>query len=88
MCRFNQNKSNISDTIGNWDSITYNNTLLIHIWQLLPGFILWKIWKELKKRIFHSKASTLDTTWEKIVSLVKETVRSKSWKLEDFKCNP
>jgi len=87
MRRSNQNKNNVSDTIENWDLITYNNPLLIHIWQLLPGFILWQIWKEWNKRIFHSKASTPDTTWEKIVSLIKETVRSKSWKLEDLNCN-
>ena len=32
--------------------------------------------------------STLDTSWEKIVSLVKETFRIKSWKIEDSKSNP
>jgi hypothetical protein len=88
MRRSNQNRSNISDTIENWDSITYNNPLLNYIWQLLPGFILWKIWKERNKRIFHSKDSTPGLTWEKIVTLVKETVRSKPWKIEDLNCNP
>lgn len=40
------------------------------------------------KKIFHSKASTSGLTWEKIVTLVKETIRSKPWKLEDLNCNP
>jgi hypothetical protein len=29
-----------------------------------------------------------DTTWDKIISLIKETIRSKSWKKEDLNCNP
>jgi hypothetical protein len=53
-----------------------------------PRFILWQIWKERNKRIFHSKDSTPGLTWAKIVTLIKETVRSKTWKLEDLKCNP
>lgn len=50
MRRSNQNKNNISDTLENWDSITYNNPLLEYIWQLLRGFILWQIWKERNKK--------------------------------------
>jgi hypothetical protein len=49
MCRSNQNRGNNRDTIENWDSITFNNPILNYIWLLLPGFILWKIWKERNK---------------------------------------
>jgi ribonuclease HI len=54
----------------------------------LPGFTLWKIWKERNKRIFHSQSSLPETTWEKIKSLIKETIRSKSSIEEDQQCNP
>jgi hypothetical protein len=43
MRKANQNRSNINEKIENWDSITYNNPLLTHIWKLLLGFILWQI---------------------------------------------
>ena len=88
MRKSNQNRSSINDTIENWDRSTYNNPILNLIWQLLPRFILWQIWKERDKRIFHSQSSLPETTWEKIRSLMKETIRSKSWIEEDIQCNP
>jgi hypothetical protein len=87
MRRSNQNRGSIRDTIENWDSITYNNPILNYIWQLLPGFILWQIWKERNKHIFHSKDSTSELTWDKAATLIKETIRSKSWQLGDKECN-
>jgi hypothetical protein len=87
MRRSNQNRGSIRDTIENWDSITYNNPILNYIWQLLPGFILWQIWKERNKRIFHSKESTPDSTWDRVVILIKETIRSKNWQPRDKECN-
>jgi transposase len=87
MHKSNQHRSSMNATIENWDHITYTNPLLNQIWQLLSGFILWKIWKEQNKRIFHSQASTPKATWEKISSLIKETIRRKSWKEEDLNYN-
>jgi hypothetical protein len=49
MHRSNRNKASIVSTIENWDSIAYQNPILDHIWKLLPGFIVWKIWKERNK---------------------------------------
>jgi ribonuclease HI len=59
---------------------------LNHIWLLLPGFILWQIWKERNKSIFHSKDSPLELTWNRVVTHIKETVRSKSWQESDRTC--
>jgi ribonuclease HI len=87
MRRSNQNRGSIRDTIENWDSITYNNPILNYIWQLLPGFILWQIWKERNKRIFHSKESTPELTWDRAAILIKETIRSKNWQPGDKECN-
>lgn len=88
MHRSNRNRSNFSDTIENWDSLSHKNLILAYIWQLLPGFTLQQMWKERNKRIFHSKASTPALTWERIFMLIKETIRRKPWKLEDLKCTP
>jgi hypothetical protein len=88
MRKSNQYRNNINDTIEHWDRISYKSPLLNHIWQLLPGFILWQLWKERNRRIFHSQASSPEVTWETISSLIKETVRSKSWKEEDLNCIP
>jgi hypothetical protein len=52
-----KNRPSIVSTIENWDSITYQNLILDHIWKLLPGFIVLQIWKERNKIIFHSTSS-------------------------------
>jgi hypothetical protein len=88
MRRSNRNKNNIKDTIENWDSLTYQNPILARIWQLLPGFTLWHIWKERNKRIFQSKASPPTSTWERIMKLIQETIKRRQWKTEDLKCSP
>jgi hypothetical protein len=88
MRKSNQYRNSVNDTIEHWDRISYKSTLLNHIWQLLPGFILWQLWKERNRRIFHSQASTPEDTWGTISSLIKETVRSHSWKEEDLRCTP
>jgi hypothetical protein len=87
MHRSNRNRTNIIGTIENWDSISYQNPILDRIWQLLPGFILWKIWKERNKRIFRSNASPPTSTWERIMNLIWETIKSGQWSHEDLKCS-
>jgi hypothetical protein len=54
----NRNRESIVITIENSDLITYQSPILDHIWKLLPGFIVWKIWKERSKRISHSLSSS------------------------------
>ena len=87
MRRSNQNRGSIKDTIEHWDSITYSNPILNQIWLLLPGFILWQIWKEQNKRIFHSKHSPTEATWKSVAKLIRETIQSKNWQPWDKDCN-
>jgi hypothetical protein len=73
-----RNRSSIWDTLVNWETISFHNPILQRIWQLLPGFTLWAIWKERNKRVFNSKLSPPITTWERAKRLIRETVQSKS----------
>ena len=88
MRRSQRNRDSIQDTLVNWETISFHNPILQHIWQLLPGFTLWSIWKERNKRIFRSQSSPPTVTWETIRSFIKEIVRSKSWTAEDLQCSP
>jgi hypothetical protein len=57
MRRSQRDRSSIRETLVNWDVVSFQNPILQRIWQLLPGFILWAIWKERNKRIFNSTPS-------------------------------
>jgi hypothetical protein len=86
MRRSNQSRGSIRDTIAGWGTIAFNNPILNHIWILLPGLILWQLWKERNKRIFHSKGSPPELIWHNVVTHIKETIRSRSWRESDRVC--
>jgi hypothetical protein len=88
MRKSNRNRGSINCTIENWDSISFSNPILNLIWQLLPGFTLWQIWKERNRRIFRSQTSLPEVTWEKIRAQIRETIRSKLWEEKDRQCSP
>jgi hypothetical protein len=57
-------------------------------WQLLPGFIVWKLWKERNKRIFHSQPSPPTLLWNTILLHLKETLQLHLWIKEYFPADP
>jgi ribonuclease HI len=87
MRRSQRCRGSIKDTLANWDTISFHNPILQRIWLLLPGFTLWTIWKERNNRIFNSRQSPPVTTWERIKKLIRETIHSQPWSLEDMQCN-
>jgi hypothetical protein len=62
MRKTNRVRDNIIKTIENWGATTYTNPILNMIWKLIPGFIVWQIWKERNRCIFHSDAPPLLTS--------------------------
>jgi hypothetical protein len=57
MRRSQRNHGSIWNTLVNWEANSFHNPILQRIWQLLPGFTLWEIWKERNKIIFNSNLS-------------------------------
>ena len=49
-----RNRDSIINTITDWRDQDFHSLLLNHIWKLLPGFILWKTWKERNIRLFRN----------------------------------
>jgi hypothetical protein len=45
-------RESLRTTIEEWWDVAFQSPILNRIWQLLPGFILWKLWKERNRRIF------------------------------------
>jgi hypothetical protein len=69
-----KNRLGIKETIEEWRDSIFQYPILNRIWQLLPGFILWKIWKEKNHRIFKSSSLSWQNVWDKIHSNIKETI--------------
>jgi hypothetical protein len=60
-------KNNIISTIMDWGSGSFKIPILNKNWQLLPGFIVWQLWKERNIRIFHSQPSPPTLLWNTIL---------------------
>jgi hypothetical protein len=56
--------------------------------ELLSGFILWKIWKERNRKIFHSSHLDWQIVWKHIHDNIRETIHLQPWKEEDLSCPP
>jgi hypothetical protein len=79
-----RNRLGPKDTIAGWRSSIYHSPILNRIWQLLPGFILWQIWKERNMRIFNSVNRTWQEVWDTIYTNIKETISLHPWVEQDL----
>ena len=48
-------KGPIADTIEQWDDKAFKNAIVSRLWILLPGFIVWSMWKERNHRVFERR---------------------------------
>jgi hypothetical protein len=81
-------KNNIISTIRDWGSGSFKIPILNRTWQLLPGFIVWQLWKERNRRIFHSQPSPPTLLWNTILLHLQETLQLQLWTKEDFPTDP
>jgi hypothetical protein len=74
----NRTRGNISATINNWNESYRKNEMVNLYWNLMPGMIIWAIWKERNRRIFRNKSLPEGKLKEAIISQIRETVQSRN----------
>lgn len=88
-CRRTQRiKGDITNTICCWPQEPFQSCLLNALWSLLPGLILWTIWKERNKRIFKDQSTPIDIIWIKFCRNLQETIALHPWQDSDFLSSP
>ena len=75
-------------TVHNWDWNPYQRKILNFLWKLIPGFLMWTIWKERRRRIFKDHSSPLENHWKIIFQNIKETLLLQTWHEEDLPSLP
>eukprot|EP00253_Pinus_taeda_P011126 PITA_11126 len=74
----------ITNSLRHWQMNPYKSEILNHLWNILPGLLLWSIWKERNKRIFKDQCSPVEIIWSKLYVNLKETLMLRSWTTEDL----
>lgn len=78
----------INATVRNWDHNPYQSKILNFLWKLIPGFLMWTIWKERNSRIFKDHSRPLENIWKIICQNIEETLSLKTWYQEDLPTTP
>jgi exonuclease III len=81
-------RDSIIETLINWRDQPFSSPYLNRVWQLLPGFVLWQVWKERNNRIFRNKANQWSLCWDLCRRNLLETLRLKPWSETDLACSP
>ena len=70
-CRVSED---IIKSIRNWNQNPYKSELLNQLWRIIPGLLLWTIWKEWNKCIFKDQSTPLDIIWSNFCLNLTETL--------------
>eukprot|EP00253_Pinus_taeda_P026524 PITA_26524 len=81
-------QGDLKATLRNWPQTPYQSKLLNSLWQLLPGFLLWNIWKERNRRIFKDQHQSADQLWHILLKFLKDSLSVNSWTAEELPSTP
>eukprot|EP00253_Pinus_taeda_P014925 PITA_14925 len=71
-------QGDLKATLRNWKQSPYHSRLLNSLWQLIPGLLMWNIWKERNRRIFKNQTQTLEQIWTILHINIKDLFTSKT----------
>eukprot|EP00253_Pinus_taeda_P035953 PITA_35953 len=77
-------ENDIINSLRQWPQRPYKSELLNRLWNILPGLILWSIWKERNKRIFKNQCSQIEDIWKRLCTNLQETLMLRKWSQEDL----
>jgi len=77
----------LNNTIRNWPQAPYQSNILNTLWQIIPGIVMWNLWKERNRRIFKNQSMDEQQVWQIIYKNVQETLSLQRWSQEDFPSN-
>ena len=78
----------IQQIVDRWPKKEFQNNILNRIWDLLPGFVVWEIWKERNTHIFEGKTRKLEEYWTLIHTHIKETLGLRKWDTQALRARP
>ena len=78
----------ITNTIRNWAIDPYKSRLLNSLWKIIPGLLIWTLWKERNRCFFKNQCTPLDNIRSNFCNNLQETLALKKWHEDDFPTLP
>lgn len=86
--RSGKRRGDVTETIRKWPKDPYQSPLLNSLWNLIPGFLYWLLWKERNNRIFNNVGRSIDTLWQLLKQNLQETLAIRHWQETDLPDSP
>ena len=78
------NGADIQELEKTWTNKVLKNRILHRIWKILPGFVVWEIWKERNNRIFEGRTRKPEEVWKVIQTHTIEILGLTKWGDKDI----
>ena len=69
----------VQEKIQNWEEKLFKNAIVRRLWDMLPGFMAWIIWKEKNGRLFEGRTNTPEDVWKQTILHIIQSLGLHSW---------
>eukprot|EP00253_Pinus_taeda_P009559 PITA_09559 len=69
----------IANTLRTWPKHPYHCPILNSLWNLIPGFLYWILWKERNNRVFNNSRRPIEILWLLLKKNLQETLVLRTW---------
>eukprot|EP00253_Pinus_taeda_P032484 PITA_32484 len=81
-------QGDIANILRSWPQVPFQSPILNSLWNLIPGFLYWTLWKERNNRIFNNKSRSVDILWLLLKLNLQETLALRAWSENDWPTLP
>lgn len=74
-----ERQGDITSILRSFPKQPYQSPILNSLWNLIPGFLYWALWKERNNRVFNNKRKPAEILWLILKYNLQETLALRAW---------
>eukprot|EP00253_Pinus_taeda_P011233 PITA_11233 len=81
-------QGDIAIILRTWPKQPYQSPILNSLWNLIPCFLYWSLWKERNNRVFNNRSRSAKILWLLLKYNLQETLALRAWTENDWPTSP